>query len=222
MIPMECKGANCASAFGNRTYKYNGKWVSDFHYGIDLVTQESNSNPVIIAFADGEVTKVVNSGSQYGTMCQVVLKHSNGYYTRYYHLKSGSIVVKVGDKVKANKTILKGGDIGQSIFIIQSGRVKCLDENNLSRELKEGDIFGEAAAILGKIRTSTVITITQTTCFQIPKSILIDNLGNNFADEIMKYICKEALNKSKNMQVIGGISFFNKIFDDFKFQIETF
>lgn len=114
-VPIKANKVILTSGFGNRTYTLNGKKVNDDHKGDDIVERlnngKNNNDAEILAFADGTVTTVVNKGEQYGTMCQVVLKHSNGYYTRYYHLKSGSIVVKVGDKVKKGQKL---GIIGKT------------------------------------------------------------------------------------------------------------
>lgn len=91
-----------------RTYKYNGKMITDHHYGIDLT-----GGSEIVATADGQVIKVVNSGTKGGTMCQVRIQHKD-YQSAYYHLKSGSIVVKKGQWIKAGTKIGIMGDTGKS------------------------------------------------------------------------------------------------------------
>lgn len=97
--PLNSEKVSITSNYGNREYYYQGKLVKDFHNGIDLVPKPCNNNE-ILAFADGIVTAVQKIGKQYGTGCYVRLKHDNGFYTLYYHLKSNSIVVNKGDKVK--------------------------------------------------------------------------------------------------------------------------
>lgn len=101
MVPIKTNRVKITSNYGKRSYKYQGKIVNDFHHGIDLVGGSD-----ILAFENGTVTSLVNEGKQYGTGCYVRIKHTNGYYTLYYHLKSGSICVKKGQKV------LKGQKIG--------------------------------------------------------------------------------------------------------------
>ena len=91
-----------------RKYKYNGKWVVDHHYGIDLV-----GGTQIVATAAGKVTKVVNKGENGGTCCKVRIQHKD-YQSAYYHLKSGSIVVKVGDYVEKGQYIAEMGNTGTS------------------------------------------------------------------------------------------------------------
>ena len=101
MYPVKANKLTVTSKFGPRTYTYQGKKVSDYHKGIDLV-----GGSEIIAFEDGKVTSIQKTGEQYGTGCYVRLKHNNGWQTLYYHLKSGSVCVEVG------QTVTKGQKLG--------------------------------------------------------------------------------------------------------------
>lgn len=114
MYPIKANKLRCTSKYGNRQYTYQGRLIKDFHRGVDLVAEPNNRNEEILAFEDGVVTSVQKTGKQYGTGCYVRIKHSNGYYTLYYHLKSGSIVVNKGDKVKRGQKIAVIGTTGQS------------------------------------------------------------------------------------------------------------
>lgn len=115
--PIKVNNLYITSSYGNRQYTYQGRLVKDFHHGIDLIDANGNTNADIVAFADGVVTALVNKGEQYGTGCYVRLKHDNGLQTMYYHLKSGSIVVKVGDHVKEGQKLGVIGTTGQSTGI---------------------------------------------------------------------------------------------------------
>lgn len=106
MYPIKTDKIKVTSGYGNRTYTYQGKKVSDFHKGIDLVGGEE-----IIATADGKVVSTCNKGEQYGTGCYVRIEHSNGLQTLYFHLKSGSVTVKKGQKVTKGQVI---GIIGKT------------------------------------------------------------------------------------------------------------
>lgn len=96
------------SKYGNRTYTMNGKQVSDFHSGIDLVSSKYGTD-YIIAFADGVVTYAGYNGS-YGNV--VYINHGNGYQTRYAHQKY--LNVKVGDNVKKGDILGYMGTTGNS------------------------------------------------------------------------------------------------------------
>lgn len=100
MYPVKASKLTVTSKFGPRTYTYQGKQVSDYHKGIDLI-----GGSEIVAFADGVVTSTCNSGVQYGQACYVRIKHSNGWQTLYYHLKSGSVCVSVGQSVKKGQKL---------------------------------------------------------------------------------------------------------------------
>lgn len=82
------------SAYGNRTYYMNGKQVSDFHLGIDLISAKYGTD-YIVAFESGKVTYAGYNGG-YGNV--VYIDHGNGYQTRYAHQKY--LNVKVGDNVQ--------------------------------------------------------------------------------------------------------------------------
>lgn len=101
--------ATVTSKYGNRRYKYKGNIVEDFHTGIDLINLE---NDLVVAFDDGEVVKVNKIGKKGGKACYVRIKHNNGYYTLYYHLKNKSICVDVGQKVKKGEPLGIIGDTG--------------------------------------------------------------------------------------------------------------
>ena len=90
-----------------RTYKIGGKVITDHHYGIDI----KGSNDVL-AQSTGRVVKVVNKGKKGGTMCQIRIQHQV-YQSAYYHLKSGSILFKVGDLVREGQKIATMGDTGK-------------------------------------------------------------------------------------------------------------
>lgn len=91
-----------------RKYKYNGKWVIDHHYGIDIVGSDD-----VLAQSTGKVIQVVNKGTNGGVMCKVRIQHQT-YQSAYYHLKSGSILVKKGDIVKEGQKIATMGNTGKS------------------------------------------------------------------------------------------------------------
>lgn len=96
------------SKYGNRTYYMNGKQVSDFHSGIDLISSKYGTD-YIIAFADGVVTYAGANGG-YGNV--VYIDHGNGYQTRYAHQKY--LNVKVGQAVKKGDVLGYMGTTGNS------------------------------------------------------------------------------------------------------------
>lgn len=94
------------SRFGNRTYSYNGRLITDYHNGIDV----ANSNQVAVySAAYGTVTEITNSGSG-GLGLHVKIDHGNGFVTVYGHLSAVS--VKVGQTVEKGQRIATMGSSG--------------------------------------------------------------------------------------------------------------
>lgn len=117
MYPIKANKLKVTSKYGNRTYIYRGEETSDFHTGIDLIANPKNKNAEIIAFDEGIVTKVQKTGEQYGKACYIRIKHNNGWSSLYYHLKTNSIVVNVGDKVVKGQKLGIIGTTGMSTGI---------------------------------------------------------------------------------------------------------
>lgn len=93
------------------------------HYGIDISSGGQIGVYNVIAAKDGVVYKVNTScGDEggYGNQCggqlgnYVYIKHSDGSYTKYGHMASGSITVSTGDAVKQGQVIGKIGNSGSS------------------------------------------------------------------------------------------------------------
>lgn len=87
------------------TYGYKNR----VHDGIDVVGKGYTLDS-IVAHSDGQVVAVRRdyrtsdrTGNSYGNY--VKIKHDNGYYTLYAHLKYGSVCVSVGDKVSRGQVI---------------------------------------------------------------------------------------------------------------------
>lgn len=94
-------------------------YKKDMHDGIDLVDKSKGYNDLcnIIAHSDGEVVSSRNDrdGFENGSYGNYVkIKHKNGYYTLYAHLKYNSVTVKTGDKVKKGEVIGYMGNTGYS------------------------------------------------------------------------------------------------------------
>lgn len=86
---------------------------SGWHNGIDLIKAGGGaSGTPVVASRSGTVEVVQRSSSGYGNM--VLINHGDGYKTRYAHMISGSITVRVGDYVEAGRTIGRVGSTGNS------------------------------------------------------------------------------------------------------------
>ena len=104
--------------FKNKENVITQKYKKGVHNGIDLVGTGYTSD-YIVAHSDGEVVSVRSNykttdktGSSYGNY--VKIKHENGYYTLYAHMKYNTVNVKNGDKVIKDQTIGYMGSTGHS------------------------------------------------------------------------------------------------------------
>lgn len=107
----------------SRVFKTKGNLITQaykkgLHIGIDLVGT-GRTLDYIVAHSNGTVVNVRSdyktndtTGSSYGNY--VLIKHSNGYYTLYAHMKYGSVTVKKGDKVTKGQVIGYMGNTGHS------------------------------------------------------------------------------------------------------------
>lgn len=94
------------------------KFKSGSHHGLDLGWNSKyceGKNQPIYASADGTVYSIKDNdatGKSWGNF--VKINHGGNEYTLYAHLKTGSLLVKVGDKVKQGQRIATMGTTGES------------------------------------------------------------------------------------------------------------
>lgn len=91
------------------------------HKGVDLGYSKEEDKNIVYANSLGTIVEIVNkyenntklTGSKsWGNY--VLIKHPNGYYSRYAHLKKNSISVKVNDNVNEQTPIGIIGDSGRA------------------------------------------------------------------------------------------------------------
>ncbi|WP_052520302.1 M23 family metallopeptidase [Aneurinibacillus migulanus] len=87
---------------------YGPRW-GKLHTGVDIGGRKWTGS-TIIAARDGVIVRVYKS-TTYGNT--VFIQHDNGLQTRYAHMIDGSIVVSVGQKVKAGDPIGRMGSTGK-------------------------------------------------------------------------------------------------------------
>ena len=122
-------------------------------------------------------------------------------------------VGKLKCEFDVGQTIVYEGDVGQSIYIIKSGSVKCFKGETQIRILGSKDFFGESAVLFNTNRSLSVLVVEKTICFQVSESFLIDCLGNDYKNVIISSITKEALKNSKYMKIFTNQIYFTKIFE---------
>lgn len=96
------------SGYGQRKDPVTGA-PKDFHHGVDLVGP-NYSLSYIISFAAGTVTTVSYSSARGN---YVIVKHNDTYSTRYQHMESGTVAVKVGQEVSKGQRLGYMGATGK-------------------------------------------------------------------------------------------------------------
>ena len=88
------------------------------HGGVDLGWRSNEAYNNVMAHSDGVVvgvvknyTKTDKTGSSYGNYIKI--RHRNGYYTLYAHLRYGSVMVSKGDNVKRDQVMAVIGETGR-------------------------------------------------------------------------------------------------------------
>lgn len=121
---------------------------------------------------------------------------------------------------KGGETILYKNDLGDSIYIIKSGEVQCLDKDEDNkfkkiRHLKAKDYFGEGSVLFDMKRTLSIKVLEPgMECYQISRYNLEGILGHDFKQIIISSICKNAFNKSKYMKHFVNPVYFKKIMEN--------
>ena len=122
---------------------------------------------------------------------------------------------------RGGETIVYKNDIGDSIYIIKSGEVQCLDKNEDNNKIKkirhlhEKDYFGEGSVLFDMKRTVNIKVLEPSMeCYQISKYNLEVILGPDFKQIIISSICKNAFAKSKYMKHFTNPIYFEKMMDN--------
>lgn len=91
-----------------------------------------------------------------------------------------------------NDVIIKKGEQGDTVYIMQKGKVVCTDLPGDDVVLHENNVFGERAILMSEPRAATVIALEQTTCLILDRKTFNDVLGP--LREVMdKNICVNVL-----------------------------
>jgi CRP/FNR family transcriptional regulator, cyclic AMP receptor protein len=93
------------------------------------------------------------------------------------------IFERYGKVYPVNATICKEGDLGEEMFIIQSGQVKITKKTTDGEKtlvvLSEGDFFGEMAVIDREPRSATATAMTETKCIVLNQEVFESTMHSN-------------------------------------------
>jgi len=98
-------------------------------------------------------------------------------------LTAQEIFQRYGRTYAEGEVVFKEGDIGEEMFIVQSGQVKIVKQVNQAEKilvvLSEGDFFGEMAVIDKEPRSATAIAITGLKCIVLNQEVFESTMQSN-------------------------------------------
>jgi len=78
------------------------------------------------------------------------------------------------DTLQAGETFCFEGDYGDTMFILAFGKAEVRAGRKLVGIIRDGDFFGEAAALQGCLRVATVRAVSRTNYFTISRDVLME------------------------------------------------
>ena len=103
-----------------------------------------------------------------------------GFFARAAQQKSsehGARTGELGKVYRAGETIVRQGDTGDCMFVIQSGKVEVITDTGgqevLLAELGEGDFFGEMALFDNSVRSATVRAQGEVRALTVDKKLFL-------------------------------------------------
>jgi len=110
-------------------------------------------------------------------------------------MEKSSLFQKYGQILEPGKVLFKEGDIGNTMYIIQKGRIKITkrigDIEKILMVLQKGDFFGEMAIITQAPRTATATAVDdcELLCFNREGFTSMISKNSNIAINIIEKLC---------------------------------
>lgn len=86
-------------------------------------------------------------------------------------------MAELGNVYRAGEPIIRQGEVGECMYVIQSGKVEVVQERNGKEvrlaEINEGDFFGEMSLFDKFPRSSTVRAVEETRVITIDKKMFL-------------------------------------------------
>src|SRR5258707_10321562 len=94
--------------------------------------------------------------------------------------------------VQPGETIVRKGDIGNSMYIIVAGQVHFHDGDHTLTHLHERDIFGELAVLDSEPRSASVTATVETQLFSVDHDSLYELMAtrSEIIHGIMRVLCQ--------------------------------
>ena len=118
--------------------------------------------------------------------------------------------------------IIYEDNISESLYILKEGTLGVQIDGKLIRKINPKGYFGEVSLVFDIRSTSSIIVLSdQSICYQIPRTMLLDCLGQDYKHIILKFLLKDTFNKSSLLSPFVTEKYFNRIYDKFEAKIFT-
>ena len=115
--------------------------------------------------------------------------------------------------------IISKNEMGNLMYFIKSGSVKCQIKKKDFAILNKNEYFGQNSILFGIARTMDVIAKEDTVCYQISKEDLRDIFGSNYKKKILFSLFHNIISNHEIMKDIILNSFCEEIFKIFNLKI---
>ena len=73
-------------------------------------------------------------------------------------------------KFKAGETVIKQGDPGEVLYVVDQGNLDCFKDQKLVHTLSHGEVFGELALLYSAPRSASIVANTDVTLWQLDRN----------------------------------------------------
>ena len=110
------------------------------------------------------------------------------------------------EKIKYNRGdyIVREGEVGESLFIVKSGKVNCSLNGNIIRVLEKGSCFGEVSILLKNRRSLDVTAKSICECYKISTEMFEQMMGEDYINSLYLSFIKSAFSNSKYLKKVSS------------------
>jgi CRP-like cAMP-binding protein len=115
---------------------------------------------------------------------------------------------RFGRQFEAGEVIFREGDVGTEAYLLEEGRVRLIKKvRGVERSLmvlKPGDLFGESALLMGALRSSTAIALSNGLALALDQTTLQNLLEHNpaVASRIVKQLVRRLRDAEDQIEIM--------------------
>jgi cGMP-dependent protein kinase 1 len=182
---------------------HNTPIIAEGEVDIAIITREG-----FIKSIGGEFALVTNNNEAFRIMKQIqILRNLSDEQLH------GLIALMKIERYQANDLVFEQNSIGDSFYIIKSGKVEISIDGHVVRTVTKYDYFGERSMIFDSKRTATVVAIEEVECWVLLRTDFMQIIDSGLRNQLMKRIQLQdddlVLNDLSIVKVLGKGMFGN-------------